>query len=491
MRFFEIIAAVLTTFLCLRGFKVKGYSHIDGVTAGIIMLAIVCHGFFEGLRWQMAGVYIGALVLGAMVLKDGMSQRRMHQSYRRKPSTTAGYISMMLMILIAITTSILFPVKDMVKPSGPYDVGTMSYDLIDGHREELYGEHPATNRKFRIQLWYPTEDITGLERIPWKEDGVIVPRGLMQSFKVPFFIMDHTTLNNSNSYKNAPLRAGSDPLPIVVMSHGWTGFRNLHSDIGELLASFGYMVIGVDHSYGSVGLVFEDGEEVWGDPEALPERGTNDDFDSYATALVHTYAEDSRYVLDHLEDLNTGRLTEETYDFGDSLLSETNDLFEDQLDLNRIGVFGHSTGGGGVVELSLTDNRVKAVVGMDPWVEPIGATMLEEGMSVPTMFFRSTQWTGGINDGFVKILATNEEYSPRIYEIQGSKHQDFTMIYLYGSATGLIGLTGELPGNESAAIQQDFIKQFFDTHLKGMTTDINVLVDQYETVDEVFHSVEK
>ncbi len=99
-----------------------------------------------------------------------------------------------------------------------------------------------------------------------------------------------------------------------------------------------------------------------------------------------------------------------------------------------------------------------------------------------------TTSVGTLADGFVKILATNEEYSPRIYEIQGSKHQDFTMIYLYGSATGLIGLTGELPGNESAAIQQDFIKQFFDTHLKGMTTDINVLVDQYETVDEVFHS---
>ena len=40
-------------------------------------------------------------------------------------------------------------------------------------------------------------------------------------------------------------------------------------------------------------------------------------------------------------------------------------------DLTRIGVYGNETGGGAAVEVCLEDERCDAVLGLDPWVEPI------------------------------------------------------------------------------------------------------------------------
>lgn len=41
-------------------------------------------------------------------------------------------------------------------------------------------------------------------------------------------------------------------------------------------------------------------------------------------------------------------------------------------DLKKIGVLGHSTGGGAAVLISLNDPRIRSLVGLDAWVEPIG-----------------------------------------------------------------------------------------------------------------------
>ena len=41
------------------------------------------------------------------------------------------------------------------------------------------------------------------------------------------------------------------------------------------------------------------------------------------------------------------------------------------IDLGLVGVYGHSTGGGAAVRFCLSDERCKAVLGMDAWVEPV------------------------------------------------------------------------------------------------------------------------
>lgn len=464
----------------------------------VMTIVLFVHLIVEGGRWQMGVAYllvimeVFMMVHGFSVLMVDESEAgndtgnkrwqesrvsRNSRSMRRWKNVFAVVGVMMSLILLWA-----FPVTKMIDPIGPYAVGTTTYDLVDSNRNEIYGHQTGQARKIRIQLWYPTEGGAEGQIGKWIEDGTVVPRRLMEVFSSPQFLMDQSALIDSNSIVDAPIRADMEELPIVIISHGWTGFRNLHSDFGEMLASSGYLAVSIDHTYGSVGLIFEDGQIVKHDPNALPSRDEDDHFILYAKDLVETYSRDSQFVMDHLTRLNSG-------DFGqasgyDEVLLKS---FKDHLEVEALGVIGHSTGGGGVVKFALRDERVKAVVGLDPWVEPIGAAGLEEGLMQEAIFFRSTQWTGGINDSFVKILALNDVKAPRIYEIEGSTHQDFTMMYQFGPLPQLIGISGKLDSMYSGSIQRDFILQFMDQQLRYMETDIDELVDRYDEVFEVFH----
>ncbi|MBN1623875.1 MAG: dienelactone hydrolase family protein, partial [Clostridia bacterium] len=351
------------------------------------------------------------------------------------------------------------------KPIGPYKVGTMTYDLTDETRVELYGDRQGDARKIRIQLWYPTNSDVKGSIARWIEDGTVVPRGLMEKFNAPAFVYDHLTLIDSNSHTDAPLKEDIASMPVVVISHGWTGFRNLHTDLGEMFASMGYLAVSIDHTYGSVGLVFDDGESASTDPEALPDRDDTDAFLTYAGNLVDTYSKDAGTVLEHL-----------------SYLNEQSEIFAGHIDLERVGAIGHSTGGGGVVKQAIENPMIDVVIGLDPWVEPIGRGMLSYGIKQPAIFFRSSSWTGGINEDYIKILTDNESADITKYEITGSKHQDFSMLYQMGPLPAILGISGKPRGYESADIQQAFIANFMNHWLLGEEDETESLMNEYDLV---------
>ncbi|MGO1468618.1 MAG: alpha/beta hydrolase [Tissierella sp.] len=53
---------------------------------------------------------------------------------------------------------------------------------------------------------------------------------------MPAFILDHTADIDSNSYYKAPIDNTLDKYPLVIISHGWKGFRELNTDYAEELA---------------------------------------------------------------------------------------------------------------------------------------------------------------------------------------------------------------------------------------------------------------
>lgn len=496
MRIFELITILCTIIVLMIQLLSK---RRDGRVFVLLMMgSLIYHVLVEGSRWQMYGVYLMDLILIAFAIKR-LSVLSGGQPSRRQLSLKWPRVMGLILSILSVVLLILMPVSNMIEPAGSFKVGTTTFDLVDPDRLEIYGDDQDINRKIRVQMWYPTDDDYSGSISPWIEDGTIVPRGLLKVFGMPFFLMDHTKLVSSNSFVDAPISRQVDTLPIVVISHGWTGYRNLHSDLGEMFASLGYLAISIDHTYGSVGLTFEDGQAVSFDPEALPDRDSSEDFLEKASALVDTYAKDDQLVLDFLEALQAG--TYDTYElmtdgmvFNDQVsfkgpargLSVIESL-QGKLNLDLIGVIGHSTGGGGLVKLAIGDQRIKAVIGLDPWVEPIGEALLESGFSQPALFFRSSQWAGGINDDYVKILALNENNDISIYEIAGSHHQDFSMLYQFGPMPELIGISGDLPGKESAAIQQDFIGQFMNMQLLGEQGDMNALAEDYDQVSQVVH----
>jgi len=365
------------------------------------------------------------------------------------------------MFVISGLSVLSFPMYHLPEPNGDFLIGTESFIIEDETRLELYSEDPNDYRKTKIQIWYPAETIEGFQQAPWLEDGQVIARALSKDIGLPFFALDHTAEIMSNSYLKAPISKAFNQYPVVILSHGWRGFRNIHTDYAEELASLGYIVVGIDHSYGSVATVFED-ETIYLNPDALPERDDTPDFIDYANQLVNTYASDIIATLDYLEVINE---------------VSNPSRFSGKFDLGHIGLIGHSTGGGADVAVALSDDRIDSVIGLDAWVEPLEENIVTDGLTIPSMFIRSGAWETGENNENLLLLIENSSDDTEFYQIDGTTHYDFAMVYMYSPLTPYIGFSGSIEDRYLVSILKSMITDFFDETLKG---DSNSQIDESE-----------
>jgi hypothetical protein len=434
--------------------------------ASVAFITFLLHVVFENSRWQLYPLYLSLFLCFFIVLGYFF----LFKSFRnRKLLNITTLLVTGVLILISGISSFSFPIYEIAIPTGDYLIGTQSFVLIDSERMEQYGTEG--NRKIRIQMWYPAETVEEYENVPWLEDGKVVAQSLAQDMGLPRFVLDHTELIMSNSYQGAPISETLDEYPVVVISHGWRGFRNLHTDLAEELASLGYIVVNIDHTYGSVATVFSDEETAYLNLDALPNRETNTDFLDYANTLVNTYAGDITLTLDELEKMDAeGSLS----------------MFEGKMDVTKIGLLGHSTGGGADVAVAINDERVKALVGMDAWVEPIYDTEIEKGLDVPALFLRSGSWEIGENNLNLNSLVESNADSSWLYQIDGITHYDFSMAYMYSPLTKYISITGELDGDYLVSILKTVITEFFDKNLKeNFTIELNQFDETWEAVRRI------
>lgn len=460
MRAFEIFLVIILMFNSIQVF-VRKNKKLDDIGMKILIVALIYHVFFEGIRWQMYGVYV--LIGVYLILFFYRLIRKRGMLIKRSKARVIIHSIILFALIITLGLLFLFPLNKMVKPNGEYNIGTFAMDLVDQGRIEIYGETKGENRKIRIQIWYPSDE-TSKEIVPWYYDGKEIAKSVTAFTGMPGFLLEHTAMIHSNSYKGVSLSKNESKYPVVIISHGWSGYRNLHTDFAEMLASNGYIVISVDHTYGSLAVKFEDGTVRYIDTEALPSGLDDEEFSIYANNLVKTYSLDSKLVLDYLDELN-----------------ESDSILKGGIDLENIGVLGHSTGGGGMTRLTITDDRVDALIGLDPWVEPVEEDILEQGVSVPALFIRSEQWQGGKNDEYIEPLLA---VSPTIvgYQLNGINHQDFSMTYMFQPISRLIGFSGSLDSKIASKIQRDMILEFFETELKGKEP-------SEKTFDEIFEEI--
>ena len=435
--------------LIVDPFKKKTVRQYLPVVAFALM---VSHSLYDSVAWQFVPIYF----LTAMAFMSSLIAIGLAKSTRKRPELEAYDSRKKLIVLTSmalIMTSLAiwaFPLYEMPTPPGNYEIGTVTYDFTETGNVEKYGELKGENRRIKVQVWYPTDSIKGLKRVPWLEDGRVVARALATEMNAPKFILDHTKDVLSHAYADAQMSHAVETYPIIVLSHGWTGFRNLHTDLAETMASNGYIVFGIDHTFGSQITVFKDGTIMKLDHLALPDREETQDFLNYASELVQTYADDVTFVLNQLSGFNDGLFSS---------------AFKGRLNLDKIGLLGHSTGGGADVAVAINDARIKAVLGMDAWVEPVADDVLSKGLKVPALFLRSGQWETGYNNTYLTKLIDNSLIGTELYQIDGTTHIDFTMAYMYSRLTRYIGFTGDVDRKTFADIQNRFILDFFASTL--------------------------
>jgi pimeloyl-ACP methyl ester carboxylesterase len=189
------------------------------------------------------------------------------------------------------------------------------------------------------------------------------------------------------------------------------------------------------------------------DPEALPpvaEVG-EEAYAEAATLLVDTFAGDLVTILDELGEAESGAFAPVARG----------------ADLNRIGIFGHSTGGGAAVKTCLQDERCKAVLGLDPWVEPLSESDLRLTMTRPALYMRSEEWVDTPNDSLLRGISGRGQSITYWLDVEGALHNDFVMTPLLSPVAGRLGLRGEIPAGRIVPIVDNYLLGFFDVFLLG------------------------
>lgn len=476
MRVLEMLLAASCATVLIMLLMRKESNRKAGVAAGIACGALLAAQLlFEGYRWQMIPAYIVAGLLAVIAV-----------SGRRKLWKPLRYTMMAIFVVLlggSVALSLLLPVFHLPKPAGDLGVGTETFHFIDTGREETFTEQKDDKRELMVQVWYPAAESGG-----GSEQSKVFPRDnkLFQTYMraysghlgVPASALDYWKYSRANAYANADLLPSDKPYPVVLLSHGMGVGRILHTSQAENLASHGYIVFAIDHTYSTVATAFPEGR-VTGFLTGQPQ----DRFFEISRAILQVWYKDAAFVVDQLEKLNTGAIASK---------------FKGMLDMDNIGMMGHSFGGAAAFEAVYSNPRIKAGVNMDGTVFE---TKGRDDMKKPFMFMESEQFVKvnqqqakyrktPITDEELKslqftrkqfdtILANRElelklmdrvtqQGGGRVVYVEGTGHYNFTDLQLYSPLVGQTGMTGSIDGARGAELVNRYVLEFFNQHLRGI-----------------------
>lgn len=455
MRLLEILLLALSALW----FLLPGFTSRRGWRQGLGFLVAIVVPWqlaLEGYRWQMVPAYVLAVLIGIYTWWDFIGPPK---EFRRElPGRGAGRALGGIFGIFALALPVIFPVPRLPTPDGSFAVGSFSLHLVDSSRNEVYGPRPGGPRELMVQFFYPAEPGQDAEPGPWIEDLDSVGPQLAKYVDIPSFAFDHLDLTDTHTFPNAPVSQASPSYPVIVYSHGWRGFRTINFNQAEALASEGYVVVTIDHTYASTMTVFPGGREVPVDPDALPNE---DDvgplrFLEAGRQLNEVMSADLDFVVDEITEINRGRRS--------TSLAQ-------RLDMSRLGLFGHSAGGGAVVSFCAVDSRCRAGMGFDPWVEPLDSAVIARGLDVPFAYVRSEQWTSDDNEPILRKLFENGGPDQYWQRISGTEHRDFVFVPLLSPFGGLIGIQGSIDSGRLVDLLDDQLVGFFGQYLLEQDTD--------------------
>jgi dienelactone hydrolase len=420
--------------------------------AGALVLAVttlvvaVSHLVAEQPRWQLVPLYLAVVAVTAGGLVTGIRSAA--------PQPRRSFVAVIL--VLAASAGLLawaIPVTVLSPPDGPQAVGTVTFSWADPERPERYGDDPGSPRELVAQVWYPAAGSAEVDPGPWVDEAQRFGAVAARELDLPPFTLGHLGLIRSHATGDvAAADAAAGSRPLLVYSHGWRGFRTIHSTLLESLASHGYVVVALDHTFGSLATVFPDRRVIPLDPRALPNDVPGDVRVAAGEQLVATFARDIEALL--------AQLGEALPD--DVLASVAHE---------RVGLLGHSTGGGAAILTCARLASCAAVVGFDPWVEPLPDDLVGAGLEVPLLSLRSQEWVGNANDKRLRRLHAGTSAPEGRVAMAGVEHRDFTLLPMLTPLAAQVGFSGSTPGPVTHDIVEDWVLRFFDHHLRGRGPD--------------------
>ena len=323
-------------------------------------------------------------------------------------------------------------------PTGPCPVGTTSLYLKDVSRPDPWAAG-VNARELMVSLWYPATQAGGRTAqymTPAESELQLTSRGITG---VP---PDALSTVRTNAVTDATPEGRQRALPLVVLSPGFTNSRSTLTALAEDLASHGYVVAGIDHTYESFATAFPDGRVTTCLARQARQRG-----------------------LGSQEKVAAGRAADVSFVLGE--LTGTHRAWPGAalIDPSRIAMAGHSAGGAAAIAAMLADSRLRAGIDMD------GATIApipDEGLPRPFLFLgKQSNYTPGSGGAVTtwerdwKLLTSWKRW----LLVTGAIHASFTDLGLLADQIGIDTGAG-LSGARSLDITRAYVRAFFDQHLR-------------------------
>lgn len=384
------------------------------ITEFAILGILLLTGIFEwGFRYYM----IFAVLALQAVISVVVLVRKTERPYKLGKSIFV-LIRNGLLYATALFLAIIFPQYTQPAITGSYEVETAKYTWVDDSRIETF-EDTGENRALTVEFWYP---------------------------------------------KNMEGKA-----PLVVFSHGAFGFSGGNYSTFAELASNGYVVASIGHTYHAFYTLDTSGKMTI----------VNTDFLNSVNALnANDDDEQDYYTTRDWMDL---RVADENFvlnTIAANVNADSKDTLFSIIDMENIGVIGHSLGGASSAQIGRERNDIDAVIVLDGTMlgEEIGfengSTILDDmPYPVPLLnIYAEDHYQNAVElvgDDYENFYVSRNAVCAYEVVIKDAGHLNFTDLPLFSPTLAKMLGTGTVDSRYCIEKTNSLVLTFFDSYLKG------------------------
>lgn len=393
---------------------------LEALSVGALVLALITFAV-GGVQWQLVPWQVLALAVAAAA-----ALRHWRPGHSRRWRRVIGRGVLVVGLAVAGVALLTAFVPTLPEPAGPHKVGSEIFRWTDSQRPETLTAITSDRRQVIAQAWYPSDASKG-RGVPYFEAQGKLPGSIGG---MPAFMFSSFGSVGTHATVGVPVSAAQRTWPVLLFSPGLSIPRELYTALCADLASRGYVVIALSAPYESAVSVLAGGEVVG---QTTHPDVTGPPPHPALERLIDIRTADSSFALDQLSRL--ARV-------------EPNSPLAGHLDLQHVGIVGHSLGGATAVQVMAGDRRFK--VGVDLDGKLFGAQR-DARLDRPFLWIQSgdaptaeytegrDRFLGGLSDGGALLT------------VRGSSHMSFSDSPSYLTALGRSLAGGATVGSISVA----------------------------------------
>ena len=415
-----ILLLALETFFLVWAIKTKNNHREEKAIISIGLLALFSLLLVTGVyEWSFRYVVFLLVLVIQAIFSATILVRKREKEYRLRRNILR-FVRNLFILSFALSLAILCPQYEQPKTTGGYEVATAKYTWTDTSRLDEFSKSGG-NRALTVEFWYPE--------------------------------------NTDKTY------------PLVVFSHGAFGFAGSNYSTFAELASNGYVVASIGHTYQAFYTMDTNGKLTIADTDFINRASeinaihdTQHEEEIYNTTRewMKLRTDDENFVIDTiLAECGSGK--------SDALFSIIN--------TEKIGLMGHSLGGAASAQIGRIRNDIDAVIVLDGTMLGEEAAFENNAVVLNTTPYpipilnmyaedHYTNSTELVGDAYNNFYATKNAICAYETVIQDAGHLNFTDLPLFSPTLAKMLGVGTVDARYCIETMNKVVLEFFNGYLK-------------------------